>query len=98
MVMTNQPVIRRRGLLAAGAGLATVPLIGVRPARAQAPSLKIGCLTDLSGPYKDLAGPVAIACVHQALEDYGVSGNGMKVEGLSGVHPQKPHIGGFVDN
>ena len=81
--MTNQPVIRRRGLLAAGAGLATVPLIGVRPARAQAPSLKIGCLTDLSGPYKDLAGPVAIACVHQALEDYGVSGKGMKVEVIS---------------
>jgi branched-chain amino acid transport system substrate-binding protein len=93
MVMTNQPVIHRRGLLAAGAGLASVPLVGARTARAQAPSLKIGCLTDLSGPYKDLAGPVAIACVHQALEDYGVSGKGIKVEVISADHQNKPDIG-----
>ena len=27
------------------------------PARAQAPTVKIGVLTDMSGPYQDLAGP-----------------------------------------
>ncbi len=43
-------------------------------ARAQAaPALKIGVLTDMSGPYKDLAGPVAVQCVNQALEDFGVA-------------------------
>ena len=52
--------------------------------------LKIGCLTDMSGPYKDLAGPGAVAAVHQALQDFGVSGKGMKVEVLSADHLNKP--------
>ena len=66
-------------------------------ARAQAtPTLKIGCLTDMSGPYKDLAGPGAIAAVHQALEEFGVSGKGMKVEVLSADHLNKPDVGATV--
>ena len=62
-------------------------------ARAQAPALKIGVLTDLSGPYKDLAGPVAVACVRQAMEDFGVAGKGMNVEVVSADHQNKPDIG-----
>ena len=69
--------LTRRGLLGTAALATAVPGIG----RAQtAPTLKIGVLTDMSGPYKDLAGPVAVQCVNQALEDFGVSGKGMKVE------------------
>ena len=82
----------RRGLLAAGAGLATLPVLGTS-ARAQGATLKIGCLTDLSGPYKDLAGPVAITCVRQALEDYGVSSKGIHVEIVSADHQNKPDVG-----
>jgi branched-chain amino acid transport system substrate-binding protein len=82
--------ISRRTLLTTAAATA-LPLAR---ARAQAePVLKIGCLTDLSGPYKDLAGPGAIAAVHQALEEYGVSAKGMKVEVLSADHQNKPDIG-----
>jgi branched-chain amino acid transport system substrate-binding protein len=82
--------ISRRTLLTTAAATA-LPLVR---ARAQAePVLKIGCLTDLSGPYKDLAGPGAIAAVHQALEEYGVSAKGMKVEVLSADHQNKPDIG-----
>ena len=91
--MNKQQILGRRGLLATGAGLASLPLIHARPARAQAASLKIGCLTDLSGPYKDIAGPVAIACVRQALEDYGVSAKGMNVEIVSADHQNKPDVG-----
>src|SRR5277367_6223209 len=87
--------VTRRTLLAAAAALPTPGfLVG---ARAQpAPTLKIGCLTDMSGPYKDLAGPNAVAAVHQALEEYGVSGKGMTVEVLSADHLNKPDVGSTV--
>ena len=84
--------IDRRTLLTAAAATA-LPLAR---AGAQAPTLKIGCLTDLSGPYKDLAGPVAVSCVHQALEDFGISGKGMKVEVISADHQNKPDIGAGI--
>ena len=90
--MTNFIPLGRRDVLAATA--AALPLIGgsVR-ARAQTPTLKIGVLTDLSGPYKDVAGPVAIACVRQALEDFGISARGINVEIVSADHQNKPDIG-----
>jgi branched-chain amino acid transport system substrate-binding protein len=85
-------LIDRRTLLAASAASA-LPIIG---ARAQTPSLKIGVLTDLSGPYKDLAGPVAVQCVTQALEDYGASAKGMKIEVISADHQNKPDVGAGI--
>jgi branched-chain amino acid transport system substrate-binding protein len=83
--------LSRRTLIAAASSL---PLAG---ARAQAkPKLKIGCLTDLSGPYKDLAGPGAIAAVNQALSEFGVSGKNFEVEVLSADHQNKPDVGATV--
>jgi len=84
--------IDRRTLLAASA-MSALPLIG---AKAQAPSLKIGVLTDLSGPYKDLAGPVAVQCVSQALEDFGAAAKGLKVEVISADHQNKPDVGAGI--
>ena len=82
--------LSRRAILAAAAALPVA-------ARAQSANvLKIGCLTDMSGPYKDLAGPGALAAVNQALEEYGVSGKGMKVEVLSADHLNKPDVGATV--
>jgi branched-chain amino acid transport system substrate-binding protein len=78
------------GSLASGAALA-VPL---RAGRAQGvPTLKIGCLTDMSGPYKDLAGPGAFAAANQALEEFGVSGKGFAVEVIVADHLNKPDVG-----
>ncbi len=83
--------LTRRTLLATAA--AAAPAI----ARAQGtPTLKIGCLTDMSGPYKDLAGPGAVAALNQALQEYGVSGKGMKVEVLAADHLNKPDVGATV--
>jgi branched-chain amino acid transport system substrate-binding protein len=78
--------------------LATAPASAFfAKARAQTvPTLKIGCLTDMSGPYKDLAGPNAIAALNQALDEYGVAGKGMKVEVLSADHLNKPDVGATV--
>jgi branched-chain amino acid transport system substrate-binding protein len=84
-------LLDRRVLLGSAAAIAA----GLPLARARAQqglSLKIGVLTDLSGPYKDLAGPVAIAAAQQALEDFGVSGKGMKVDIVSADHQNKPDV------
>ncbi len=62
-------------------------------ARAQAPTLRIGVLTDLSGPYRDITGPTSVACVRQAIEDFGVSGKGLQVEVVTGDHQNKADIG-----
>jgi branched-chain amino acid transport system substrate-binding protein len=102
--------LSRRNLLTTAAALpgAALPAAILAPlilptvilppgARAQAkPTLKIGCLTDMSGPYKDLAGPGAVAAAHQALEEYGVSGKGWNVEVLSADHLNKPDVGATV--
>ena len=87
--------LTRRTLIAAAG--ATPALTTLLPARAQGqPTLRIGCLTDMSGPYKDLAGPGAVAAAHQALDEYGISGKGMKVEVLSADHLNKPDVGATV--
>lgn len=88
--------LSRRTLLTTAAALPAAPrLLGT--ARAQpVPTLKIGCLTDMSGPYKDLAGPGAVAALNLALADYGVSGKGMKVEVLVADHLNKPDVGATV--
>ena len=65
--------------------------------RAQtAPTLKIGCLTDMSGPYKDLAGPGAVAAARQAIAESGVAAKGFNVEVLVADHLNKPDVGTTV--
>jgi branched-chain amino acid transport system substrate-binding protein len=84
-------ILSRRELSLGGLVLAAAAPL--RSARAQTPTLKIGCLTDMSGPYKDLAGPGAVAAAHQALEEFGVSGKGFAVEVLVADHLNKPDVG-----
>ena len=88
--------ISRRGLLGTATfGAGVLPLIG--QARAQgAPSLKIGILTDLSGPYQDLAGPLAVKAAQLATEDFGVAGKGFTVEILQADHQNKPDVGAGI--
>ena len=85
----------RRTLIAAAAA---APLIGMgRGARAQgANALKIGVLTDLSGPYQDLAGPLAVGAAKLALEDYGVAGKGWTVEVVQADHQNKADVGAGI--
>jgi branched-chain amino acid transport system substrate-binding protein len=87
-----KPVGRRRALSTAIAA-AVLPAM---TARAQSPTLRIGVLNDMSGPYKDVTGPTSVACVQQALEDFGVGTKHMRVEVLSGDHQNKPDVGASV--
>ncbi len=87
--------ISRRGLL--GSAAATLPILAARPGRAQdANTLKIGVLTDLSGPYQDVAGPLAIGAAQLATEDFGVAGKGFKVEVISADHQNKTDVGSGI--
>jgi len=85
----------RRGLL--GSAAAALPILGARRAGAQAGGvLKIGVLTDLSGPYQDLAGPLAVGAAQLATEDFGVAGKDFKVEILQADHQNKADIGAGI--
>ena len=81
--------ISRRGLLAAAPLAAS---LAARPARAQtAPPpapLRIGVLTDLSGPYRDTGGATSVACARQAIRE-----SGMAADLVVGDHQQKADIG-----
>ncbi|MDI3307226.1 MAG: ABC transporter substrate-binding protein [Acetobacteraceae bacterium] len=87
--------INRRTFLA---GTAAAPALGAlpwRPARAQgANSVKIGVLNDMSGLYRDIGGPGSVACVRQAVQDFG--NKGFNVEVIFGDHQNKPDVGASI--
>jgi branched-chain amino acid transport system substrate-binding protein len=47
----------------------------------------------MSGPYKDLAGPGAVAATRQAIAEFGVAAKGFTVEVLTADHLNKPDVG-----
>jgi branched-chain amino acid transport system substrate-binding protein len=84
------PVSRRAMLTTAGAALIT------NRSRAQTSAndtIKIGVLTDMSGPYKDLGGPNVITCIKQAVQDFDASNRNIRVEVLFADHQNKPDVG-----
>ncbi|MFT8244451.1 ABC transporter substrate-binding protein [Roseomonas sp. BN140053] len=92
--------LNRRTLLGAAAlpALAGLPsVIPARGARAQgATTLKIGVLNDMSGVYRDVSGPTAVACVRQAIQDSGIAAKGVNVEVVFGDHQNKPDVGSNI--
>ncbi len=86
--------ISRRGLIGAAAAL---PMLAARPGYSQSGgTLKIGVLTDLSGPYQDLAGPLAVKAAQLATEDFGMAGKGFTVEILQSDHQNKADVGAGI--
>ncbi len=87
-------LVARRGLLQA-ATAATLPLgHATRAQSTQDKIIRIGVLTDMSGPYRDVTGPTSVACVRQAIEDFG--GQGFSVEVVAGDHQNKADIGASI--
>jgi len=63
-------------------------------ARAQpADTIRIGVLTDLSGPYRDVTGPTSVACVRQAVEEFSAQNPDIKIEIIAADHQNKPDVG-----
>jgi branched-chain amino acid transport system substrate-binding protein len=86
-----QHPLTRRGLVAAGAGLAALP---AARGRAQAsPVIRLGVLSDFSGPYRDWSGPTTLACVQQAVEGMRQLQPGLRVELLQADHQNKTDVG-----
>ena len=64
------------------------------PARAQtAQPFKIGMATDMSSAYSDLSGKYSVAAAQMAIEDFGGSVLGRRIELLTADHQLKPTIG-----
>ncbi len=64
-----------------------------QPARADDGSFVIGIMNDQSGPYADLAGPSSVEAVRLAIEDFGATVLGKKIELLVADHQNKVDIG-----
>lgn len=56
-------------------------------------TVKIGVLTDMSGPYADNVGAGSVLAAKMAVEDFGGKVNGMPVEVISADHQNKADIG-----
>ncbi|MEN2979320.1 ABC transporter substrate-binding protein [Tistrella bauzanensis] len=60
--------------------------------------VRIGVLNDQSGIYTDLSGPGGVAAAQMAVEDFGGSVAGAKIEVVSADHQNKPDIGSNIAN
>jgi branched-chain amino acid transport system substrate-binding protein len=91
MIRTGNPSRRvvLAGIATATTGLAAPWIIDA--ARA-AGTLRIGHLTDVSGPYSANSGAVSIACARQAIEDFNPATKGMSVAYLIGDHQNSTDI------
>ncbi|MCO6415732.1 ABC transporter substrate-binding protein [Siccirubricoccus sp. KC 17139] len=87
-------VLQRRDLLGTAAAAAAGTVLPRRRARAQAQTIRIGVLTDMSGPYRDNAGPGSVVLTQQAVQDFG--SRGFNVEVLQADHQNKPDVGASI--
>ncbi len=81
----------RRSLLAA-AGLAATSTVwaqGTSPVR-------IGVLTDMSGPFSANTGTMSVLATRLAVEDFGGSVLGRSVEVISADHQNRPDVGAGI--
>jgi branched-chain amino acid transport system substrate-binding protein len=63
-------------------------------ARAQpSDTIRIGVLTDLSGPYRDVTGPTSVACARLAVEEFTQAHPDIKVELIAADHMNKADVG-----
>lgn len=79
----------RRGALV----LPVAVTAGTGTARAQAETIRIGVLSDMSGPYRDISGPNVVVLARQAVQDFGAGARGLTVEILAADHQNKPDVG-----
>jgi len=82
------PALARRSLLAAA-----LPLAAPLPLRAQAAPLRIGVLTDISGPYSDNTGQGSAVAARLAIEDYQRDHPGFRAEVVIADFQNRAEVG-----
>ena len=82
--------VSRRALLVGATAALAAPAVA---RAATQPGLKLGCLTDLNGPYADLTGRGSIAAIKLAVEDFGRERPDVPVETVNADFGLKPDTG-----
>jgi len=88
----GERAMRRTAILTAGLAV----LLGLAAGQAAAEPVRIGVLTDLTGPQADFAGPGSVAAARMAVADYGGQVAGMPVEIVAGDHQNRADIGANI--
>ncbi|MDX1552084.1 MAG: ABC transporter substrate-binding protein [Marinobacter sp.] len=70
--------------------IASAMLVGAAQAEISDNTIKIGYLADMSGTYRDLAGPNGEAALRMAIDDFGGKVNGAKIEVLTADDRNNP--------
>ena len=83
----------RRTLLGSALAAGALP-VAARAATGKA--IRLGVLTDLSGPYRDTAGPGSVAGAKQAAAEAMAAFPGLHVEVVQADHRNKPDIGAGI--
>ena len=84
--------LNRRGLLQAGVATAATAALRIGPAHA-AQTIRIGVLTDLSGPLRDTTGPGSVAGATLAAHEFVAQNPDIAVEIIAADHQNKPDVG-----
>ena len=85
--------LQRRALLGLAASAAAAPYT----ARAQTSDIiRVGALTDMSGPYRDVEGPTGTACAQQAIDEFTAANPTIKVELVRADHQNKPDVAASI--
>ncbi|MDE2613339.1 MAG: ABC transporter substrate-binding protein [Burkholderiales bacterium] len=87
----------KRRLLSTLIAALGVGLAGAAQAAISGGVVKIGVLSDMSGPYADLSGPGSVVAARMAAEDYvKQTGSKLKIEIVSADHQNKPDVGSSI--
>jgi branched-chain amino acid transport system substrate-binding protein len=82
----------RRNFLTATGAMALGAATPATHLRAQpANTIRIGVLTDMSGPFRDISGPTSVVATRTAVQDFG--NRGFNVEVLVADHQNRPDVG-----
>ena len=84
--------LSRRAMIGASAASTIVPLHRGHAKSDADATIRIGMLTDMSGPYSDVTGPVGVACARQAMSEFAKINPDIAVEMLVADHQNKPDI------
>jgi branched-chain amino acid transport system substrate-binding protein len=76
----------------AGSGSAAASPAATTAPTAAPTSVKVGVLTDMTGPYSDIAGAGAVLAAQMAIDDFGGQLLGKKIELVSADHQNKADI------
>jgi branched-chain amino acid transport system substrate-binding protein len=84
--------LSRRAAVLGGAAATMALARGARAQSAAQPTIRIGVLSDMSGPYRDISGPGCVSAARQAVQDF-AAGAGLTVEILQADHQNKADVG-----